>query len=208
MSNEGMLVIGLTGSIGTGKSEVAGLMQALGATLINADLVGHEAYLPNSAGWQAVVGAFGKEILQDSGEIDRRKLGGIVFSDPERLAELNRIMHPRIASMIADKLDELRPQGVQVVVVEAALLLEAGWDSLVEEIWATDSTVDVVIQRLYARNGMSEEEVRKRLGSQMDVSERLTRVDVVVDNSGDLAQLEKTVNSLWDSRVKKRIAHT
>jgi dephospho-CoA kinase len=203
-----MLVIGLTGSIGTGKSEVAGMMQALGAVLINADRVGHDAYTPNSEGWHAVVGAFGKDILQENDEIDRRKLGGIVFSDPERLAELNRIMHPRIASMIADQLDELRANGVQVAVVEAALLLEAGWDSLVEEIWATDSPVDTLIQRLQARNGMSEEEVRKRLGSQMDQSERLARVDVIVDNSGDMDHLEKTVNSLWDSRVKGRIAHT
>ncbi|HJN87152.1 MAG: dephospho-CoA kinase [Dehalococcoidia bacterium] len=202
-----MLVIGLTGSIGSGKSVVSELMQGLGAVLINADLVGHEAYLPNSEGLRAVVEAFGEEILQDSGEIDRRKLGGIVFSDPERLAELNRIMHPRIAAMIVDKLDDLRSGEVQVAVVEAAILLEAGWDSLVEEIWATDSPVDVVIQRLQARNGMSEEEVLKRLGSQMDRSERLALVDVVVDNSGDMAQLEKTINSLWDSRVKKRIAH-
>jgi dephospho-CoA kinase len=203
-----MLVIGLTGSIGTGKSVVAELMQALGAVLINADRVGHEAYTPNSEGWNAVVGAFGKEIVQDNGEIDRRKLGGIVFSDPERLAELNRIMHPRIMSMIGDQLDELRSQGVQVAVVEAAVLLEAGWEPLVDEVWATDSPVGVLIQRLQARNGMSEEEVRKRLGSQMDRSERLARVDVVVDNSRDMAHLEKTVNSLWDSRVKKRIAHT
>jgi dephospho-CoA kinase len=203
-----MLVIGLTGSIGSGKSSVAELMQALGAVLINADLVGHEAYLPDSKGWHAVVGAFGKEILQDSGEIDRRKLGGVVFSDPARLAELNRIMHPLIAAMIGDKLDDLRSQETQVAVVEAAVLLEAGWDSLVDEIWATDSSVDVVVKRLHARNGMSEEEVLKRLGSQMDRSERLARVDVVVDNSGDMAQLEQTINSLWDSRVKKRIAHT
>jgi dephospho-CoA kinase len=95
-----------------------------------------------------------------------------------------------------------------VAVVEAAVLLEAGWEPLVDEVWATDSPVGVLIQRLQARNGMSEEEVRKRLGSQMDRSERLARVDVVVDNSRDMAHLEKTVNSLWDSRVKKRIAHT
>jgi len=208
IAGESMLVIGLTGGIGTGKSVVSEQMQALGAVLINADRVGHEAYTPESEGWHAVVSAFGKEILQDSGEIDRRKLGGIVFSDPERLAELNRIMHPRIMSMIGDQLDELRSQGVQVAVVEAAVLLEAGWEPLVDEVWATDSPVGVLIQRLQARNGMSEEEVRKRLGSQMDRSERLARVDVVVDNSRDMAHLEKTVNSLWDSRVKKRIAHT
>jgi len=112
-----MLVIGLTGSIGTGKSEVARLLQALGAVVINADQVGHEAYRPNSDSWREVVKVFGEEILQPSGEIDRRKLGAVVFSDPEQLAKLNNIMHPRMARMVAQQLESLRSQGTQVAVV-------------------------------------------------------------------------------------------
>lgn len=199
-----MLVIGLTGSIGTGKSEVARLLESLGAELINADLVGHEAYAPNTEGWRQVVEAFGRDILQPSGEVDRRKLGAIVFSDPEQMAKLNAIMHPRIAEMVGERIEKLRDQGKEVVVVEAALLFEAKWDYLVDEVWSTDAPVETVIQRLRDRNGLEEEEVRKRIDSQMDREERLARSDLVVDNSGDVAALEQTVSSLWKIRVNQR----
>ena len=98
-----MLVIGLTGGIGTGKSEVTRLLQELGATVINADQVGHEAYKPDSESWLKLVEAFGRDILQPNGEIDRRKLGAIVFSDPAKLARLNEIMHPRMARIVAEE---------------------------------------------------------------------------------------------------------
>jgi len=196
-----MMVIGLTGSIGTGKSEAARRLEVLGASIISADQVGHEAYTPNTEAWEQVVAAFGDGILQDDGEIDRRKLGAVVFSDPGQLEKLNQIMHPRMARMVADKIEELRGQGVEVVVVEAALLFEAGWDSLVEEVWVTDSTEQVVIERLKQRNGMSEEEARKRISSQMGRTERLERSDYVIENSGDMATLGNTIKELWNRRV-------
>ena len=195
------MVIGLTGSIGTGKSEAARQLEALGASIISADQVGHEAYTPNTEAWEQVVAAFGDDILQDDGEIDRRKLGAVVFSDPGQLEKLNQIMHPRMARMVADKIEELRDQGAEVVVVEAALLFEAGWDSLVEEVWVTDSTEQVVIERLKQRNGMSEEEARKRISSQMGRTERLERSDYVIENSGDMATLGNTIKELWNRRV-------
>ena len=195
------MVIGLTGSIGTGKSETARQLEALGASIISADQVGHEAYTPNTEAWEQVVAAFGDDILQDDGEIDRRKLGAVVFSDPGQLEKLNQIMHPRMARMVADKIEELRDQGVEVVVVEAALLFEAGWDSLVEEVWVTDSTEQVVIERLKQRNGMSEEEARKRISSQMGRTERLERSDYVIENSGDMPTLGNTIKELWNRRV-------
>ena len=196
-----MLVIGLTGGIGTGKSEIARLLQSLGAAVINADQVGHEAYAPDSESWHEVVATFGEDILQPSGEIDRRKLGAIVFADPQQLSKLNGIMHPRMARMVADRIQVLREEGVQVVVVEAALLFEAGWDALVDEVWVAESPVEAVIQRLQARSGMDEEEVRKRIDSKMGRWERLERADLVVDNSGDVDTLETTVKELWDTRV-------
>ena len=135
------------------------------------------------------------------GEIDRGKLGAIVFSDPGQLEKLNQIMHPRMARMVADKIEVLRSQGVDVVVVEAALLFEAGWDSLVEEVWVTDSSEQIVIERLKQRNGMSEEEASKRIHSQMDRAERLERSDVVIDNSSDMAGLKNAIEELWDRRI-------
>ena len=196
-----MLVIGLTGSIGTGKSEAARQLEALGASIISADQVGHEAYTPNTEAWRNVVSAFGNGILQEDGEIDRSKLGTIVFSDPGQLEKLNQIMHPRMAQMVSDKIEIFRAQGVGVVVVEAALLFEAGWDSLVEEVWTTDSTEQAVIERLKVRNGMSEEEARKRISSQMGRTERLERSDYVIENSGDMAALGSAIKELWVRRV-------
>ena len=200
-----MQVIGLTGSIGTGKSEVTRVLQELGAEVINADQVGHEAYTPHTDSWNAVVDAFGQDILQPDGEIDRRKLGAIVFADSGQMAKLNGIMHPRMADMVAEKIEQMRSRGVQVVVVEAALMFEAGWETLVDEVWATDSPLEMVFQRLMSRNGLDEAEVRKRLGSQMDIQERLDRSGVVVENSGDVLALEATVKTLWESRIKGKV---
>ena len=200
-----MLVIGLTGGIGTGKSEVARLLERLGAAVISADQVGHQAYTPHSEIWEEVVREFGQDILHSSGEIDRKKLGAIVFSNPARLEQLNRIMHPRMAHMVADRIQQLRQSGAPVVVVEAALLFEAGWDSLVDEVWVTDSPEEAVVSRLKARSGLDEAEVLKRVRSQMGRTQRLERANVVVDNSGDTASLERTVRELWEHRVKGRI---
>jgi dephospho-CoA kinase len=198
-----MLVIGLTGSIGTGKSEVARQLEILGASIISADQVGHEAYTPNTEAWEQVVAAFGDDILQDDKDIDRRKLGAIVFSDPSQLEKLNAIMHPRMARMVSDKIEVLCGQGVKVVVVEAALLFEAGWDTLVEEVWVTDTSEDIVVGRLKDRNGLSEEEAKKRINSQMNRAERIERSDFVIDNSSDMAGLEIAIKELWDRRVAK-----
>ena len=203
-----MLVIGLTGGIGTGKSEAARHLVTLGARLIDADVVGHEAYRPHAEAWRRVVEAFGEAILGPEGEIDRRALGAIVFSDPDQLARLNGIMHPLMAGMVQEKIDAFRGTGSEAVVVEAALLFEAGWSSLVQEVWVTDSPVEVVVARLAQRNGMSEEEARRRIASQMSREERLERADFVIDNSKDVESMREAIDELWATRVKERIEQT
>ncbi len=203
-----MLVIGLTGGIGTGKTEVSRLLAQLGATVINADQVGHEAYTPHSEAWQEVVRTFGEDILQASGEIDRRKLGGIVFADSERLATLNGIMHPRMAAIVREKLEVLESQGTDVAVVEAAVLFEAGWDALVGEVWTTESLADTVVERLQQRNGFAPAEIRKRIASQMPSEDRARRADEVIENDGELEDLETAVRGIWKRRVEGRIERT
>lgn len=197
-----MIVIGLTGGIGTGKSEVGRILATLGAVVIDADQLGHQAYTPHTEIWHEVVKAFGEGILQSSGEIDRKQLGAIVFADPEQLARLNGIMHPRMARMVSQQIEKLREEGASAVVVEAAVLFEAGWDSMVDEVWTTESPLDNVADRLMARNGLDRAEVVKRIKSQMSSEERSTRSRVVVDNSKDVDTLVNTVRSLWDTRVK------
>jgi dephospho-CoA kinase len=203
-----MLVIGLTGGIGTGKTEVSRLLQELGAKVINADQVGHEAYTPHSETWEEVVKAFGDGILQQNEEIDRRKLGSIVFADPEQLATLNGIMHPRMAAIVREKLVGLETRGVEVAVVEAAVLFEAGWDTLVQEVWTTESPVESVVARLQERNGFEPDEIRKRIASQMSSAERSSRATEVVSNSEELPDLENTVKEIWKRRVEGRIERT
>ncbi|MBI4339829.1 MAG: dephospho-CoA kinase [Chloroflexi bacterium] len=201
-----MFVVGLTGGIGSGKSEVTRKLRELGAEVIDADLVGHQAYLPQTETWQAVVNAFGQGILQPTGEIDRRKLGSIVFSDPKELARLNAIMHPRMFRMIQGQLDELRAKGVQVAVVEAAILIEANWTPLVDEVWVTTASEDVVVQRVHQRSNLPEEEVRRRIRSQLSNHERAKHATVVIENNGGMEELRCEVQHLWESRVQGRAA--
>ena len=200
-----MIVIGLTGGIATGKSEVARILQGLGAVIIDADQVGHQAYTPHSETWDELVKAFGSGILQPDGNIDRGKLGAIVFSDPSRLDQLNRIMHPRMAKMVSDRIENLRESEPPAVVLEAAVLFEAGWESLVDEVWTTETPVQSAVDRLMARNGLADDDARKRISSQMSAQERAARSQVVVDNSGDLPRLNTLVESLWNSRVKEKV---
>ncbi|MDP2953025.1 MAG: dephospho-CoA kinase, partial [Chloroflexota bacterium] len=120
-----MLVIGLTGGIGSGKSTVSGVMADLGATVIDADKVGHQALKPKTPAWHDIVAAFGRGVLKENEEVDRAKLGQIVFSDPKALKRLNAIMHPRMSEMMRERLAALKAEGVGVVVLEAALLIEA-----------------------------------------------------------------------------------
>ncbi len=200
-----MLTIGLTGGIGSGKSVVADLLRQQGASIIDADRLGHEAYSPNSEAWLQVVAAFGEDILTPEGEIDRRKLGAIVFGDPAELERLNGIMHPLMARMVEERKIQLAEEGASVAVVEAAVLFEAGWDTLVDEVWTTHSPADLIVERLQQRNGLSEEEARKRINSQMPNAERIQRSDVVVENALDLATLERDVRALWQARVKGKV---
>ena len=199
-----MFVIGLTGGIGTGKTHVSNLLEDLGANIVNADLLGHEVYAPQSEGWYAVVDAFGERIVADNGEIDRRTLGGIVFSDERELEKLNAIMHPRIYALAEQRLNALAEQGVATAVLEAALLIEAKWTPLVDDVWVTVSPEADVIARLQERNNMDEDTARSRINSQMPQSERVGHADVVIENDGRLEELSEKIKDLWNSRVLTR----
>ncbi|MBM3926249.1 MAG: dephospho-CoA kinase [SAR202 cluster bacterium] len=198
-----MKVIGLTGGIGTGKSAVAQILQELGAVLISADRLGHEAYKPNTETWRKVVDAFGPQVAAPSGEIDRRRLGAIVFADPKALKKLNAIVHPQIRRLAEQKLEELRKQKIDTIVVEAALLFEAGWDSLVDEVWVTYAPEDIVLKRLQVRDGLTKQEVQNRIKSQIPFDERAKRSSVIINNSGTPEQLREQVLKLWVSRQKE-----
>ncbi|MEC9365912.1 MAG: dephospho-CoA kinase [Chloroflexota bacterium] len=196
-----MLSIGLTGGIGTGKSLVSNLLNDLGATVVNADLLGHEAYLPGTVGFDMVVDAFGDQIVGEDGTVDRKKLGPIVFSSPQNMSKLNAIMHPLIRDMIQGQLEEYSSNGTDVVVVEAAVLIEAGWQDLFDEVWVVTSDKETVIERLKDRNSLSREDAIARIESQMSNDERVGHSNVVISNDGTTDELADGVEQIWNTRV-------
>lgn len=192
------LTIGLTGGIGSGKSTVAKMLEDLGAELIHADLVGHEVYQPNTEGWRRVTDAFGSEILKSDQTIDRQKLGAIVFRDPEALKRLNAIVHPLIFAEVQRRIRSLREAGMpRPIVVEAAILIEANWLPLVDEVWLVVSGKEAVIARLGAQRGLSADEVARRVDAQLSDAERRTAAHVVIENRGSIDELRERVTAAW-----------
>jgi len=193
-----MKVIGLTGGIGSGKSTVSQLLSELGAVIIDADRVGHEAFKPDTELWREVVAAFGRQILTPSGDIDRKKLGEIVFGNAELLSRLNQIIHPRMYDMVKVQLEEYQRRGVEVVVLEAPLLLEASWASLVDEVWVTVASESTVLKRLQEKVGLSKEESLARIRSQLSSEERIKQADVVINTDCSLEKVKARVRELWE----------
>ena len=190
-------VIGLTGVIGSGKSTVARLLAELGAVVIDADKLGHEAFQPGTEAMRKVVTAFGRQVLSPSGKIDRTKLGEIVFNDPEALARLNRIMHPRIYDMVNTLIGEYRRQKAAVVVLEVPLLIEAKWTSLVDEVWVTIAPRPKVLERIRNQRGLNHKETMARIHSQLPVKEILKHANVVINNERGPEELKNRINELW-----------
>lgn len=192
-----MKVIGLTGGIGSGKTTVSQYMAELGARIIDADKVAHEVFNPNTEGWRKIIDAFGKEILTPGGEIDRKKLGEIVFNNPQALSQLNQIVHPQAYNLVKSRLEDYRQQGVDVVVLEVILLIEANWAHLADEVWVTVASEDIVVKRLKEQRGLSEEEIMARIRSQTPSEERIKNADVVINNDGDIEEVKAKVKELW-----------
>ncbi len=192
-----MKVIGLTGGIGSGKSTVSGYLAELGAVIIDADKVGHQAFKPHTPAWHDVVETFGKDVLAPDGEIDRAKLSGFVFNNPDSLKKLNSIMHPRMKQIVKTQIEDYRKKGIKVLVVEAFGLIEADWISIVDEVWVTVSSESVVLERLKKQRGLDEEQILSRIRSQLSPEERERYADAVIHNDGNLKEMKTRVKELW-----------
>jgi len=199
-----MLVIGLVGGIGSGKSVATAMLAELGAEIINADLVGHEVYEPGKPGFDAIVAEFGSDVVGPDERIDRKRLGALVFADSTRLARLNAIVHPLIRAEIERRVQQARGKGeARAVVVEAAILLEAGWRSLVDQVWVISARREDVLARLAAQRGMGVDETDARMAKQMTDAERRAAADVVIENSGSLDELRVRLEGLWQTLVPR-----
>ncbi|MDE0038453.1 MAG: dephospho-CoA kinase [Gammaproteobacteria bacterium] len=192
-----MVVIGLTGGIASGKSTAARYLAEKGAHMIDADKLGHRIYEAGRPAFDKVVAAFGDDVVGGDGEIDRRVLGGKVFGSPEQLKRLTDIAWPEILAMATEEISQARRQGASIVVLEAAVLLEANWQSDVDEVWVVTLEPEVAIARATARDGVDEAAVQARIDAQLSNAERIALSDVVIANGGSEAELLSKLDAEW-----------
>jgi dephospho-CoA kinase len=190
--------VGLTGGIGSGKSEVARLLASHGAVLVDADLLAREVVAPGSEGLAAVVEAFGPDVLTPDGALDRAAVAARVFADPAARVRLEAIVHPRVRALAARREAEAVAVDPDAVVVhDVPLLVETGQQHAYDVVLVVDVPVDLQVARLVQGRGMSAEEARARIAAQATREQRLAAADVVVDNSGTLDALARRVSDLW-----------
>ncbi|WP_432113683.1 dephospho-CoA kinase [Streptomyces sp. S1] len=201
-----MLKVGLTGGIGAGKSEVSRLFVSYGAVLIDADRIAREVVEPGTPGLAAVVEAFGEDVLTAEGALDRPKLGSLVFSDPDRLATLNAIVHPLVGARSAEL--ESHAETGDVVVHDVPLLTENGLAPLYDLVLVVDASPETQLDRLVRLRGMDESEARARMAAQATRAQRLAVADLVIDNDGPLDELEPQVRKAWDELSRRAAARS
>ncbi|XP_073539678.1 bifunctional coenzyme A synthase isoform X1 [Phyllobates terribilis] len=191
-------IIGLTGGSGSGKSSIAQRLEKLGAALIDCDKLGHQSYKPEGPAYQQVIDEFGSDILCEDGTIDRRAIASKVFGNKDQLKRLTNIVWPAIATLAKEAMEEAAAKGISVCVMDAAVLLEAGWNEMVHEVWTVIIPEKEAISRIMKRDGVSEEAAKNRLASQMSNSERVEASNVVLSTLWEPEITQKQVQKAWD----------
>lgn len=192
-----MFVIGLTGGIGTGKTEVTHVLRELGAVVIESDKVAHLSYRPGTDAYEDIIDQFGREILDESGVIDRAKLGSLVFAVPELRIHLEMIVWPAARSWIEERLIQEKERGTKIIVIEVPKLFEAGWDDLADAVWTIEAPSDLITQRIKIRSNLGETEKNARVKAQITSGERAERADLLIENTAKLADLREQITNLW-----------
>jgi dephospho-CoA kinase len=191
-----MLLVGLTGGIGTGKSTMARMLEKRGAVVFDADVLAREAVAPGTPGFDQVVERFGPNVLAPGGGLDREALASIVFSDPAARRDLEGIVHPEVRRMFAEGCEEYRDSD-RVVVFSAPLLVETGMHTAFDRLIVVSAPVATQIERLMRDRGMAERDVQARIAAQLPLEAKAEVADILVDNEGTLEDLERRVERVW-----------
>lgn len=192
-----MLTVGLTGGIGSGKSAVSALFVERGAVLIDADLTARAVVAKGTPGLAHVVEAFGADILTADGELDRPKLGALVFADPEQLARLNAIVHPLVAAESAKQVADAEANGAQVLIADVPLLVENNLQALYDMVVVVAASPQTQLDRLTTNRGMTREDAQARIDAQAPLADKLAAATYVIDNDGPREALAPHVDAVW-----------
>lgn len=192
-----MKVIGLTGGIASGKSTISGILRGLGAEVVDVDLVGRAVVSKGCPAYNKIIESFGSSILMADGEINRKELGNIVFSAPEKLQLLNEITHPAIIEQVNGMIEDCKQQNKKAVVVDAAILIEMGLHRYVDSVWLVMVDCKTQLSRVMERDHLSMQDAQNRINAQMSNEERKAYADVVIDNSQPIDAVKNVVKELW-----------
>ena len=199
-----MLTVGLTGGIGSGKSTVAQILGEFGAPILDADKVAHTTYAPGGPAYDAVIAAFGVQVLAPDRTIDRKKLGAVVFGNAEQLNKLTSIVWPATFESIRRNVAELRASGAKLpIVVEAAILIEANWHPLFDEIWLVRAPREQVVTRIEIQRGLKPSETETRIRAQLSDEERAKHATLVIENNGSIEELRDLLKTVWRDALKR-----
>lgn len=193
-------MIGLTGSIGTGKSEVSAILRGLGAPVIDADRLTHTLQNRGQPLWRAIWSRYGWSVLGPDGQLLRRKLGHRIFQDPEERQKLNALVHPLVRQSIMQQIVEMSQQGYAAVVLDIPLLIESDWRRSVDQIWLVYAPLEVQLERIMRRDHLGREEAFRRIQAQIPVDEKIRYADCIIDNQGSLDGLREQVTRLWHNQ--------
>lgn len=200
-----MRIIGLTGGIASGKSTVSEELQRLGAAIVDADKVAWQLAAPHQPIWQAYVLRYGKSVINDDDSLNRQAVAERVFSNKDELKWMNEMAHPLIRAEMFRQIDDLRQKEKDgdntVVILDVPLLFEGGWQSMTDETWLVYTSEQNQIARLKLRNGIEEAEARKRIASQMSLSEKKKLADFTISNNGTKDELLEKIRTLWEQRI-------
>lgn len=194
-----MIVIGLTGGIASGKSTISDMLRELGAAVIDVDLVGRDVVSQGGNAYNRIIESFGRDILMADGNINRKMLGNIVFSDGEKLKLLNEITHPAIIEKVNAMIADFKDQQKEAVVVDAAILIEMGLNRYVDCVWLVSADIETQLSRVMVRDKLSSKNAMNRINSQMTNEDRLKYADAVIDTTQPIDEVRNQVKELWFS---------